>query len=171
MQGASPFTPNSSYRPQKLVYEFDPEEVGNIISITCEFYESPNSFSYLVGGQIEPYPYKNIEPNLFVKNIQIRVGLSTNDIKSTAVFLRKPTAVSPYYNSLLSIDDPINRKEMDFRFVYKNGDGTYTAYNNYNSFNDFRVANGGKPFLYLYKQINDFNYCDNRGGYGWQQED
>lgn len=171
MQGASPFTPNSSYRPQKLVYEFDPEEVGNVISITCEFYESPNSFSYLVGGQIESYPYKNIEPNLFVKNIQIRVGLSTNDIKSTAVFLRKPTAVSPYYNSLLSIDDPINRKEMDFRFVYKNGDGTYTAYNNYDSFNDFRVANGGKPLLYLYKQINDFNYYDNRGGYGWQQED
>ena len=152
MEGASPFDQGLGFRTQKLVYEFDPAEIGNIISITCEFYQNYNTFKHLVGTQIELYPYENMPENLFVKNIEIRVGFSTKDIQGTTVFLKKPSAVSSYYNSSLSIDDEINNKEMDFRLVYKNGDGTYTAYNNYQTFNTFRSNNNNEPVLYLYKR-------------------
>lgn len=163
------------YWPQTAAFAFDPDKNGNITNISCSFYQTPGSFLYIdtEDGQTKEYPYKKdgvlVSPNLFVKNLNIKLGFSSNKITGTTVLLKKAKGISDNYNSDDNDDDD-NKKLMDFRFIYKKANNEYEFINNYNDFKEFQENNGGYPKVYLYKQQSDFSYIDTRAGAGWVRQ-
>lgn len=163
---------NTSW-PQKIAFSFNPNEIGNITGISCNFYQEPGTFIYLENGEEKQCPYmvdnQLLSPNLFVKNLNIRLGFSSNKITGTTVLLKLAKNMKEYYNSD-EASDPDNTKFMDFRFIYKNETGKYDFINTYNAFKEFQNKHDGYPKVYLYKQVSDSGYHDNRAGLGWKQE-
>ena len=159
---------------QFVAFNFDPEEIGNVTAIICRFFQRPGSFLYHKDGNVVEFPYKDddgvvVDPNIFISNLDIRMGYSTDQVKGTTVFFKPAKGNSLEYSSAQGAEQ--NTRYINFRVAYDLGNGTYKFINNYSSLVEFQNQNNGYPKLYLYRQDLSKEYTDNRAGFGWYQQD
>lgn len=145
------YASNGVYFEQKVVYDFDPEEIGNIVKITCTFYQNQDFINK--NGKYNLDKFGNIvnrTPDIAVKNIKIMMGYSSTKITDTTALL------SSFGASFFTVETFDNERLLVPRFAYNNGDGTFTFINTYEDYINAEERNSilKRLKLHLYYQDN-----------------
>lgn len=120
---------NGIFFEQKMVYDFDPEEIGNIQQIYLTFYQNQDFVTktgmYNLTSDNQLITDSN---DIFIKNIKVMLGYSTSKIRTTTALL------STFDSTTYNIDDLDNKRNLVPRFAYKNANGTFTFINTYEDY-------------------------------------
>lgn len=125
----NPYGQNGTLFEQKLVYDFDPEEYGNIKEINCTFFQdqeficSEGMYNLDTEGNL----ISSI-PDIFMTNLQVMLGYSSNKISDSTALL------STMGSTLFTVELSDNIRRLSPRFVYKNANGTFAFINTYDDY-------------------------------------
>ena len=143
---------------QKIVYDFNPEEFGNIISIRCVFYQGQNFITKTGKYNFKDGAVINRQPDIGVSNLKIMMGYSTNKIKDTMALL------SSFESMFFTVETSDNRRLLVPRFAYENGDGSFTFINSYEDYINAEENNSAlkRLKLHLYYQDSSQGFIEPR---------
>lgn len=157
----NPYSVNSSFFEQKAVFDYSPEEYGNIKSINCIFFQDQQFIGEQGFYNLDEYgDLINYAPDIFMTNLQVFLGYSTNKVSRTTALL------STMDSTLFSVESGYVNKKINPRFVYKNADGTFSFINTYEDFihPENQNANLEGLTMHLYYQNLSLDSIDPRAG-------
>lgn len=157
----NPYSVNSSFFEQKAVFDYSPEEYGNIKSINCTFFQDQQFIGEQGFYNLDEYgDLINYAPDIFMTNLQVFLGYSTNKVSRTTALL------STMDSTLFSVESGYVNKKINPRFVYKNADGTFSFINTYEDFihPENQNANLKGLTMHLYYQNLSLDSIDPRAG-------
>ena len=139
---------------QRVTFDFDPAEQGNVIEIYCTFYQNTkflNNEGYYNLDEAGLLIVKEDDYDIFIKDLTVMLGFSNNVIKKTTALLS--TSSSSLFNLALLDED----KKLYPRFVYKNADGSFTFINVYNDYKKAGTINSALKGLKLHLYYQDLS--------------
>lgn len=157
------------YSIQEALYQFDPKTIGNVTAIYCEFYQSPKEQSFVNENGLYPWKINEedyYEPNLFIKDLEIMMGYSSEQFTGTTALLW--TDNDELYNSMVE-SSSVNEKTIHFRFVFKETNNEYTFVNTHNELQHFYTSHPNFLSMRLYYQDTSQVYDDLRAGDRWHE--
>lgn len=117
----NPYDFQSYYTQEKV---FDISQVGKIVSISLEFYQTPGSFT----SGTKPVPHTDflgnlLQPNLFTNDVYISLGYDISEFDSEQAYIY--TLDSTTYAK--TKDDITNSKQVQLRWIHKTEDNNFIS--------------------------------------------
>ena len=141
----------TGYFKQSTCYKIKPEENGTPVAIAGCFYQANNFIgedktelpsqyteTKVVNGETVTTTYP-LDPNIFVRNINVSFGYSVDQVEDDCVFFFTQDSL------IYAVDNHDYEKRMQIRFVYVGDDGTRIAINNQEDYIKYATEDGESP--------------------------
>jgi hypothetical protein len=146
------------YFTQSICYDIKPDVYGTPVGIAGYFYQD---FKFKdVNDMTYPYQYDGIpvDPNIFVKNINVSFGYSVDNATDDTIYLFTTNSTS------YIVDNEDYTKVLQARFIYVGDDDTRIAINNEKDLYDYTIgANKVQALADLQPRIRWYRYALNEG--------